>query len=158
MLLCFKALSQCYCSHLKRPPQCWHCSSTQPGSHTQLPLAGSHRPFTHGLLHSLASAAADGPASPPRAAEMRIKVHHCGPRRPERARPSNTLRLRPRAPRTSPAIRIRSKWLAQLLEKPLLLSLATVITPGDVKARFLPLLAFAMTVLSDFYLSSTFTS
>ena len=40
--------------YLNRPPQCWHWSPTQPGEHTQLPVAALHWPFIHGLSHSFA--------------------------------------------------------------------------------------------------------
>lgn len=47
-------------THLKRPPQCWHCSPTQPVGQTHWPVPGLQRPpLTHGRSHSLASAAAE---------------------------------------------------------------------------------------------------
>lgn len=47
-------------THLKRPPQCWHCSPTQPAGQTHCPVPGLQRPpLTHGRSHSLASAAAE---------------------------------------------------------------------------------------------------
>lgn len=47
-------------THLKRPPQCWHCSPTQPAGQTHWPVPGLQRPpLTHGRSHSLASAAAE---------------------------------------------------------------------------------------------------
>lgn len=47
-------------THLKRPPQCWHCSPTQPAGQTHWPVPGLQRPpLTQGRSHSLASAAAE---------------------------------------------------------------------------------------------------
>lgn len=48
------------CTHLKRPPQCWHCSPTQPAGQMHWPVPGLQRPpLTQGRSHSLASAAAE---------------------------------------------------------------------------------------------------
>lgn len=43
-------------SYLKRPPQCWHWSPTQPGSQRQLPVAALHFPLMQCFSHSFASA------------------------------------------------------------------------------------------------------
>lgn len=44
-------------THLKRPPQCWHWSPTQPAGQTHCPVPGLQRPpLTQGRSHSLASA------------------------------------------------------------------------------------------------------
>lgn len=51
--------------YLNRPPQCWHWSPTQPGKHTQLPVAVLHCPFIQGLSHSFASVKPGSPESSP---------------------------------------------------------------------------------------------
>lgn len=70
--------------YLNRPPQCWHWSPTQPGKHTQLPVAVLHCPFIHGLSHSFASVTPGSAESSP-TTESRSAVDSI-----------SRLRLRPR--------------------------------------------------------------
>lgn len=75
--------------YLNRPPQCWHWSPTQPGKHTQLPVAVLHCPFIHGLSHSFASVKAGSPESSPITESRRavVSITRLRPRpEPEQAR------------------------------------------------------------------------
>lgn len=75
--------------YLNRPPQCWHWSPTQPGKHTQLPVAVLHCPFIQGLSHSFASVKPGSPESSP-ITESRsavVSIRRLRPRpEPEQAR------------------------------------------------------------------------
>lgn len=83
------ALHHLCSSYLNRPPQCWHWSPTQPGKHTQLPVAVLHCPFIHGLSHSFASVKPGSPDSSPAtdSSSAVVSISRLRPRpEPEQAR------------------------------------------------------------------------
>ena len=87
-------VSVCVCSlYLNLPPQCWHWSPTQPGKHTQLPVAVLHWPFMHGLSHSFASVEPGSPESSP-TTESRSAVVSISRLRP-RPEPEQARRVAP---------------------------------------------------------------
>lgn len=84
-------------SYLNLPPQCWHWSPTQPGKHTQLPVAVLHCPFMHGLSHSFASVELGNPDSSPAAdsSSAVVSISRLRPRTEPQPEPEQARRVAP---------------------------------------------------------------
>lgn len=126
-------------THLKRPPQCWHCSPTQPAGQMHWPVPGLQRPpLTHGRSHSLASVATEPDTTAAAAAAS------AAPGSSSRGGSSNSSSRRGRrSPAPSPGPPAREATLSRSGPPPSLPVVAVVVAAAAVRLLSLASVAAA---------------